>query len=162
MSLIGGARFVSSSLALAEPGGSPAAARQLGATTGFGGSWVTVLAAAGLAVASAAAELLDGDGTAGSPGFGAAAGCWAVAGDGMTAGVAGSGAGSAGAGLAIFGGGAVALRSLAARAGVSCPGALGINQADTLPNTNPNVTPANNRAAAANVRRRSISASFCI
>jgi hypothetical protein len=56
----------------------------------------------------------------------------------------------------------VALRSLAAGAAVSGLGAGEITQADILPSTNPKVMPASNRAAAATVRRRSISASFCI
>ena len=40
ISLTFGPRLLSSSLALTDPDGSPAAARQLGPTTGFGGSCV--------------------------------------------------------------------------------------------------------------------------
>jgi len=103
-----------------------------------------------------------GEATAGAPGFSATAGCSGVAGDGVADGVLEPGAGRAGAELAVFGAGAVALRSLAARAAVSGLGAGEITQTDILPSTNPKVMPASNRAAAATVRRRSISASFCI
>jgi hypothetical protein len=71
------------------------------------------------------------------------------------------GAGGA-AGLAACGAGAVVLRSLTAWAGLSSFGALEISHTDVRPSTNPNVRPANKRAAAANVRRRSISAFPCI
>src|SRR6185295_20345865 len=40
MSLTFAPRGLSASLPVTEPGGSPAAARQFGATTGFGGPWV--------------------------------------------------------------------------------------------------------------------------
>jgi hypothetical protein len=55
----------------------------------------------------------------------------------------------------------LAPRSLAGRAVMSVLGAS-TSHTDTLPKVKPNVIPANKMAAAANLRRRSVSASLCI
>src|SRR5262245_6923548 len=97
MSLIGGARFASSSPVLslrpAEPGGFPAA-RKLGATTGFGGAWVPVPDAAELTVGEPrdGATAGPGETIAGPAGLGASGECWAVAGEVVSGGAVGPGA----------------------------------------------------------------------
>jgi hypothetical protein len=152
-----GARLLSSSLALREPGGSPAAARQLGPTTGFGGSCVRG------AAALAAGTLSGGAGGDDAAALGAIVG-GVVGADIVGPGVGASGDGAAaGAAVGLIAGGAIAPRSLTSRGGASRLGApVAINDTDILPNVKPNVMPANSMAAAANVRSRSISGSPCI
>jgi hypothetical protein len=163
ISLTFGPRLPSSSLLRTEPDGSPAAARQLGPTTGFGGSCVwgaAALAAAPLSgTEDAAAGGAGGDDAAA---FGAIVGCGAV--------IVESGVGeacgakvAAGAAVGLVAGGAIAPRSLTSRGGVSRLGApVAISHTDILPNVKPNVMPANSSAAAASVRSRRISGSLCI
>ena len=97
--------------------------------------------------------------------MGASVGCGAVGADIVGSGV-GEGCGgrvAAAAGVGLVAGGARAPRSLTSRGGVSrldAPGA--ISHTDILPKVKPNVMPANNSAAAANVRSRSVSGSLCI
>ena len=159
-----GARLLSSSLALREPGGSPAAARQLGPTTGFGGSCVRGAAALAAGALSGAADAAEG----GAGGDDAAA-LGAIVGGVVGADIVGPGVGAsgdgaaAGAAVGLIAGGAIAPRSLTSRGGASRLGApVAINDTDILPNVKPNVMPANSMAAAANVRSRSISGSPCI
>lgn len=164
ISLTFGPRLLSSSLALTEPGGSPAAARQLGPTTGFGGSCVRGAVALAAGTLSGAADAAGAGGDAAAA-FGAIVGCGAGGAD-----IVGSGVGEACGGrvvaAAAFGlvaGGAIAPCSLSSRAGVSRLGApVAISHTDILPNVKPNVMPANSSAAAANIRNRSVSGSLCI
>jgi hypothetical protein len=163
MSLTFGARLLSSALPLTEPEGSPAAARQFGATTGFGGAWLlppAELSAGPLSAAAGAVALGVGSGD------GAVLG--AIIGGGVGGGVVAAAvgapwAGSAAPGAAVAFGASGAPRSAASRAGVCPLGAPVANShTDILPKVKPTVMPANKMAAAANVRRRNITGSLCI
>ena len=135
---------------------SPEAGRQFGATTGLGGSWLAAVVAGGVAweggeVALSGVTAMGPDELAG----GADPNCVA-------------GAVTLGRGSDADAGGDVrtavlAPRSLTGRVAVSVLGASNpTSHTDILPKAKPNVIPANKMAAAANVRRRSVSESLCI
>jgi hypothetical protein len=152
-------------LPFTEPGGSPAAARQFGDTTGFGGSWLgasAALPAAALSLAAGAVGL--GGGSEDAAALGAVAGRGGVGAAVAEPGVGARGAGIASGAAAAFGArGAAARRSPCSCAGVSRLGApVAISHTDIRPKVKPTVRPANKMAAAANVRRRTISGSLCI
>jgi hypothetical protein len=144
-------------LALAELAGSPAA-RQLGATTGFGGSWLAGVAASG--AASPICEAAPGGAdVAGGSNFKAALG-WIPAGAVVVLRVgteAGAGVGDFSRTVSL-GPSSLLPRETVARLGTS----KATSHADILPNRKPTVRPANKIAAAANVRKRNVSESLCI
>jgi hypothetical protein len=125
----------------------------------LGGSWLAAVVAGGVGwgggeVSGVTAKGSDGmgpDGLAGGVGPNCVAGAMAL-----------GRASDTGAG-GVVRTAVLAPRSLAGRAVVSLLGASNpTSHTDTLPKVKPNVIPANKMAAAANLRRRSVSASLCI
>src|SRR5262245_22885952 len=132
------------SLPVTDPGGSPAAARQFGATTGFGGSWVGVPVAPAAGTLSGPAGAVDvGVGSVDAAALGGSVACGVAGADVVGPGVgAPCAVAAAGPAVAFGAEGALAPRSPPSRAAAPWPGApVAISHTDILPSVKPTVMP---------------------